>query len=241
MNIKLRLTIGLFLIGLFLMGLCGIGPGAWADEGSRQGEPTILFNGSDLADWAGRPDLWSVADGAIVGRTTADNPLRHNTFLVWQGGRPDDFELTLEFKIESGNSGIQYRSRVLDDEQWIVGGYQADVDYGNRYAGILYEEKGRGILADRGQQVTIDAAGEKSVSAFASSDSLAQHIQPGQWNEFRVVARGNHVQHFINGHKTIDVTDQQSDRAPTAGVIALQLHVGEPMVVRYRNIQLTQL
>jgi len=229
------------LILSFPLILIAIGASAPADDPDRSGTDTILYDGGDLADWLGRNDLWTVEEGAIVGRTTAEKPLKANTFLVWQGGQPDNFELNLEFKIESGNSGIQYRSRVLDDEKFVVGGYQADVDHNNTFAGILYEEKGRGILAKRGEQVTIGADGKKTVAAFATADELAQHIEPGQWNKFRVVADGTRVQHFINGHKMVDVTDQQSDKAPTKGVIALQLHVGKPMVVRYRNIKLRQL
>ena len=125
---------------------------------------TVLYGGGDLTGWAGREDLWSAENGEIVGRTSDENPIDGNTFLVWQGDLPGNFELTAQFKIEGGNSGIQYRSKVIDEEKFVVSGYQADIDFTNKFAGILYEEKGRGILAQRGETVTIDAEGENSES-----------------------------------------------------------------------------
>ena len=211
-----------------------------ADEPSKS-DVKVLFNGKDLSGWEGRDDLWSVEEGAIVGRTNADKPLKANTFLVWKDGQPGDFELALQFKIEGGNSGIQYRSKVLDEEKFIVGGYQADIDFTNKFAGILYEEKGRGILAGRGQKVTIGDDGKKSESQFAQSAELATGIHPGQWNDYRVVAQGNRLQHFINEALTAEVLDQQTDKSAAKGVIALQIHVGPPMVVRFKNITLREL
>src|SRR5690606_36888037 len=113
-----------------------------------------LFNGRDLEGWDGNPQFWRVEEGAIVGQTTRDNPTRGNTFLIWRRGEVGDFVLRLKYKIEGGNSGIQYRSR--EASQWVIGGYQADIDASQTYTGILYEERGRGILAQRGQQVVID-------------------------------------------------------------------------------------
>ena len=202
---------------------------------------TVLYDGGDLSGWKGRSDLWSAENGEIVGRTVQGKPIKGNTFLIWEGGQPDNYELTAEFKIEGGNSGIQYRSQVVDEEKFVVAGYQADIDFGNRFAGILYEEKGRGILAVRGQHVTIDSNGKKSVEKFGDADDLAKSIRPGQWNDFRVVADGNHLQHFINGTKTMELIDQQTEHAATTGVIALQLHAGPPMTVRFKNIKIRAL
>ncbi|MCC9601276.1 DUF1080 domain-containing protein [Stieleria sp. JC731] len=201
-------------------------------------ESVIIFNGKDLSGWSGREDLWSVEDGQIVGRTTSENPLTYNTFLIYDEQQPADFELTLQFKISNTNSGIQYRSKVLDREKFIVGGYQADIDFGNRYAGILYEEKGRGILAERGQSVTIGEDGKKAVKKYADGTELGNGIHPGQWNDYRIVAKGNHLQHFINGTMTAEVIDNQSEKAAKNGVIAFQLHVGDAMEMRFKNIVL---
>jgi hypothetical protein len=146
--------------------------------------------------------------------------------------------LTFQFKIENTNSGVQYRSKIIDKDKFVVGGYQADIDFSNRFAGILYEEKGRGILAERGQSVTIDEKGEKNRTKFADGVKLGNGIHPGKWNEYRVVAKGNHLQHFINETMTAEVIDNQSDKSASSGVIAFQLHKGDPMVVRFKNILL---
>src|SRR5881396_2242687 len=121
---------------------------------------TSIFNGKDLAGWDGNPKLWSVKDGAITGQTTAENPAKGNTFLIWTNGTVSDFELRCSFKIVPGdqkgfgNSGIQYRSKVLDPSNWVVGGYQADMEVGTKFTGILYEERmTRGIMAERGEKV----------------------------------------------------------------------------------------
>lgn len=226
----------------FSLALCLLTSATFAEQpAGADADVIVLYDGGDLTGWAGRSDLWSAENGEIVGRTTKENPIDGNTFLVWQGGQPDNFELTAQFKIEGGNSGIQYRSRVVDEQKFVVSGYQADIDFANNFAGILYEEKGRGILARRGQKVTIDAQGEKEASRFGDEAGLAAGIHPGQWNDFRVVANGNHLQHFINGTLTAEVIDNQSDKAATNGVIALQIHQGPPMTVRFKNIKIRKL
>lgn len=202
------------------------------------GEPVVLFDGKSLERWRGRSDLWSVQDGAIVGRTTAEDPIKTNTFLIWQGEASEDFELRVSYKIESGNSGIQYRSRVLDEANFVVGGYQADIEVSNKYTGINYEEKGRGILAQRGQRVRIAADGSKEVEAIGDPAEIAQVLRPDDWNDYRVVAQGNRLRHYINDRLTCEVIDEQSEHAVRGGVIALQLHVGPPMVVRFRDLSL---
>lgn len=208
------------------------------DKASQPTDSVSIFNGKDLSGWIGREDLWSVEDGQIVGRTVADKPLQQNTFLIYTGSEPGDFELTFQFKIENTNSGVQYRSKIIDKENFVVGGYQADIDFSNRYAGILYEEQGRGILAERGQSVTIDDKGEKTTKKYADGRKLGNGIHPGKWNEYRVVANGTHLQHFINETMTAEVFDNQSDKSASSGVIAFQLHRGDPMVVRFKNIVL---
>src|SRR5438876_1050517 len=152
-----------------LFALVCVFPARTADEGF-----VSLFNGNDLTGWKGNTDFWSVEDGAITGKTTPDRLLKgYNTFLIWTGGQPADFELRLKYKITGGNSGVQYRSKVLDEDKFIVGGYQADIDAGNKFTGINYEEKGRGILVQRGEKVTIDEDGKKSTEKFADRTELA--------------------------------------------------------------------
>jgi hypothetical protein len=211
---------------------------------------TQLFNGKDLTGWEGDPKFWSVQEGALTGKSTPENPVPHNTFLIWKDGQPTDFTLTLKFKMTPGddkkytNSGIQYRSKVIDPAKFIVGGYQADFEYGDKYSGILYEERGRGILAERGKQVVIKQGEDPGkpklevTGEAGNSDEIQAAIKKDDWNEYKIVAAGNNVKQYINGKLTIDVTDETAE-APKSGVIALQMHAGAPMQVQFKDIVLS--
>src|SRR5262249_11397164 len=158
----------------------------------------------DLTGWDGDTDVWSVQDGVITGKTTAEKPVKHNTFLIWKGGTVGDFELHAMFKITGGNSGIQYRSKDLGDH--IVSGYQADMVFSDpdKYTGILYEERARGILAQRGEKVEIGEDGKKKVvGSLGDSAEIAKAVKKGEWNEYVIVAKGNHITQTINGTQTI--------------------------------------
>ena len=206
-----------------------------------------LFNGKDLTGWEGNADLWSAQDGAITGVTKADPKLTHNTFLVWKGGEVADFELRLSYKIVNGNSGVQYRSKVVETGKFgpIVGGYQADFEAGKTYSGILYEERGRGILAQRGQKTVIKEVDGKTkvevVGSLGDTKEIQAKIKDEDWNDYVVIARGNHLQHFINGQQTVDVVDEQDAKAAKSGILALQIHVGPPMTVQFRNLRIKNL
>jgi hypothetical protein len=213
-----------------------------------------LFNGKDLSGWEGNTKLWSVDDGAITGKTSdsGETKIGHNTFLIWKGGTVGDFELTFKYRIEKGNSGVEYRSKELPAGDFgpIVSGYQADFEAGKTYSGILYEERGRGILAQRGQKTSIDAveknpADPKSqdfkvnvTGTVGDSNEIQAAIKNEQWNDYKIVAKGNHVQHFINGKQTIDVTDNDAAHAPKEGILALQIHAGPAMVVQFKDLVL---
>ena len=204
-----------------------------------------LFNGKDLEGWDGNPAFWSVQDGAITGKTTKENPTKGNTFLVYTNGEVSDFELTVSYKIVGGNSGIQYRSKLINPKNWVVGGYQADIDSGKTFSGILYDEAGRGILAKRGEKTVIkDVDGKHKVevvSSLGNSDEIQAKIKNEEWNDYRVVAKGNHFQHFINGVKTAEVTDEHESKAAKSGILALQLHAGPPMTVQFKDIRIKRL
>ncbi len=200
-----------------------------------------IFNGEDLSGWKGNTDLWSVEDGAITGRTTAEKPLKFNTFLIWEEGTVANFELQFDYKIAGGNSGVQYRSKVLKAEDFVVGGYQADIDATMKYAGINYEEKGRGILAQRGQRVTIAADGTKSVEDFGDAEELGKKINADDWNKYRLVANGNKLSHYINGELMSEVIDSEKDKSATEGVLAFQVHQGPPMVIQFKNVRIKTL
>ena len=227
-------------IGILILCCCTIAENSLRAE-APDGEFQPIFNGEDLSGWRGRSDLWSVEDGAITGRTQKDNPLKQNTFLIWEGGTPGDFELRSQFKINGGNSGIQYRSRVADEDEFVVGGYQADIDAAGQYAGINYEERGRGILALRGQRVRLEGGNTKEVESFGDAAEIGKVIKENDWNEYRIVAQGNKLQHFINGTLTSEVIDLDQDKRSSEGVIALQLHAGPPMQVQFKDLRIKKL
>lgn len=201
---------------------------------------TSLFNGKDLSGWKGNKEYWSVDDGAITGRTTAENLLKYNTFLIWEGGKPADFELKFKYKIVGGNSGVQYRSRVIDDEKFVVSGYQADIDSSPRYTGINYEEKARKILAERGERVTIGADGKKAAESIGDKVELMKHVKIEDWNDYTVIAKGNRLQHIINGVLMSEVIDSETEKATKSGIIAFQVHQGPPMTVQFKDVKLKE-
>jgi hypothetical protein len=212
-----------------------------AEEPAEAAGFKSLFNGHDLTNWDGDPACWSVQDGVITGRTTAEHPIKKNTFLIYKDAKPADFELHASFKISNHNSGIQYRSK--DEGDHVVSGYQADIvgDTPDKYTGILYEERGRGILAERGQQVTIDDAGHKTTTPLPNADDIMKAIKKNDWNDYVITAQGNHIVQKINGVTTVDVTDNQSDKAAKEGILALQIHAGPPMTVQFKDIKLKTL
>lgn len=210
-----------------------------------------LFNGKDLSGWEGNLTFWSVRDGCITGQTTEEKPTKGNTFLVWKGGETKNFELRTMVRVvpnnpkKSANSGIQYRSRIVDAANYVVGGYQGDMDADGKYFGMLYEEKGRGILAQPGQRVRINAGDPKPKievvgTATPAGDVLAA-VKLSDWNEYVIIAEGNHLRHFVNGKITADVTDLDAAKAAQSGMLALQLHAGPPMTVQFKNIRLKTL
>src|SRR4051812_26440222 len=205
-------------------------------------EAKELFNGKDLTGWEGDARVWSVEDGAIVGHTR-DVPLKNNTFLIWKDGKVDDFKLTLEFKLEGGNSGIQYRSKVVDPKEHIVGGYQAHMDGANQYTGILYEERGRGILAKRGERLTIDRDGMKETVQFGDAAELAKAIHKDDWNTYIVEANGTTLKHTINGKLMSETIDRDAEHRTTSGILALQVHANlpAPMTVVFARFALRNL
>ncbi len=202
-----------------------------------------IFNGKDLTDWDGDPKFWSVADEAITGVTTKENPTNGNTFIVWTGGETGDFELRFDYKIVGGNSGVQYRSFGLNkNDKYRIGGYQADFEAGKTYSGILYGEAFRGILANRGQKtelVNIDGKFQVKVTGkVGDSNEIQSKIRHQDWNSYRIVAEGFTFRHYINDVQTIECVDNDETKRRARGVLALQLHAGPPMKVQFRNIRI---
>lgn len=209
-----------------------------------------IFDGKTLNGWQGMDGIWKVEDGAITGETTEPNQIPYNTFLVWQDGEVDDFVLTFEYRIIGGNSGVQVRSRVLpgtSPQEFRIGGYQADIDSGPTYSGIVYEEGGRGIIANRGQKTRLTPGEDgktkiEVVERFAQAADLEKLIKKEDWNSYKIVATGNTITNYINGEKTAEVIDDEPGAARRSGLLALQVHRWDtPMKVQFRNIQLQRL
>ena len=201
-----------------------------------------IFDGKTLDGWDGNPKFWKVEDGAITGETTPDNPTKGNTFIIWRGGKPADFELKMEYRLRNGNSGIQTRSFEVPGQKWVIGGYQADIAEAVQFDGILYGEKFRGILAHRGDKTVIgDNHKPKVVGKVGDRDELLQAIKRGDWNTYHIVAKGNHMTHSVNGVTMVDVTDDDTEQRRKDGIIAFQLHAGPPMKVEFKNIKLKEI
>ena len=208
---------------------------------------TSIFDGSSLKDWDGDPAFWRAEGGAIVGQSTPANPVKQNTFVIWRGGEPKDFELKVEFRMSATNSGIQVRSVQLpagpDVGKWVMKGYQADIDFANQFTGQIYEERGRGFLAMRGQAVYVPDSGRPVVigNLQQSADELKAIIKVNDWNQVHIVARGNTIMQILNGAVTSIVVDDDTKNRQLSGLIGFQMHVGEPMKVEFRNIWLKKL
>lgn len=200
-----------------------------------------IFNGRDLTGWSADPTFWSVRDGAIVGECTKEKLPKHNTFCIWEDGELDDFELLARFRIVGGNSGIQFRGKAKAD--WIVGGYQADMDGGNDWTGANYEEGGRGLLAKCGQRTVIEKSGKVTVTGEVGTHAqILAAIHQNDWNEYRITAIGNQIKQRINGVLTCEFTDEQVDRRSMQGVLALQMHAGlPPFTVAFKDLRLKRL
>jgi len=194
-----------------------------------------LFNGKDLAKWSGDPRIWRVENAVIIGESNdSDKKLAANSFLIWQGGQPADFELEYQARITGNNSGVQYRSKVRDAATWSVGGYQMDLHPNPPYLGQLYEEQGRGIACERGQRVTLD----ENPTVTGKLDIPAVNL--AEWNSYRIVARGNVLQHFVNGKLAAEITDVNPTKRAAKGVIALQIHAGPAMKAEFKDLRLRE-
>lgn len=203
-----------------------------------------IFDGKTLTGWTGNPTYWRAENGALVGEITPATVIKSNTFIVWQGGRPKDFELKLDYRITpEGNSGINYRSvmvpdTVTPDNAFAMRGYQCDLDGRKRYPGNNYEEKGRLFLAVRGQMTRVVGGRPPIVLATIGDPNDLAAVVTDDWNSVHITARGNVFTHAINDRLMTVVVDDDAPNRPVDGLIGVQVHVGPPMKVEYRNIRL---
>ena len=177
-----------------------------------------LFNGKDLSGWEGDLKLWKVVDGTIVGDSSG---IEHNQFLVTKD-EFGNFELKLEFRLKDGigNSGVQFRTKRIPNSTE-VSGYQADI--GENYWGCLYDESRR-----------------NKILAAPKKEELDKVLKRDDWNKYRILCEGRHIQLWINDFKTVDYTEAD-EAIEQKGLIALQIHGGPPGEAHYRNIRIRRI
>ena len=215
-----------------------------------------IFDGT-MKNWDGDPSIWKAEGNVLVGTTTEANPLKENTFVIWRGGEPADFELKVEYRMSATNSGIQFRSTHLPQGsapnpaqpdakiagKWVLKGYQADIDFANQFTGMIYEERGRGFLMQRGQAINIGADGVSRLigNLEMNPDELKSLIKVNDWNTVHLLARGNMITNIVNGHITAFVVDDDPKGRAMKGLLGFQIHVGPPMKIEFRNVYLKSL
>ncbi|MEM9283581.1 MAG: DUF1080 domain-containing protein [Verrucomicrobiota bacterium] len=231
-------------IGTMVLAGCGGAPeeqGAAEEQAASEVSSTeTLFNGKDLTGWTGDPANWSVVDGVIVGQTTEESPLPYNQFLIWEG-EVEDFVLSVDLRLTSdgNNSGIQYRSQLRPDlGEYVVSGYQCDMHPFVWANGMVYHEKGRGIICKRGMKAVVTPEGKAKV---VEELPLEPEFDPTQWTTYKITATGNRLVHEVNGTKTAELVDHDEEGRSLKGLIAFQIHKGAPMKIEIRNVTLRRL
>ncbi len=220
-----------------------------------------IFNGENLEGWDGDKIYWSVEDGILIGEVTPETILKRNSFVIYEKEQPENFELKLEYRIStSGNSGVNYRSEKIKNKPFALRGYQSDIDGKNKYTGQNYEEKKRTTLAYIGEKVVINNMPDtipnnnirknvkkncwqtrEVVASLGDKKELTAHIKGNNWNKVHLIIKDNHLQHYINGVLMSEVTDLDTVNSTKKGFIGVQVHVGPPMKIEYKNIRLRQL
>ena len=202
-----------------------------------------IFDGKSMKGWDADTTFWRVENGSFIGEVTPAKPIKTNTFLIWRKSLPANFEFKAQYRISpGGNSGVNYRSEELKDIRYALKGYQADIDGANTYTGQNYEERGRGFLAMRGQKALLKQNQKPSITgSVGDSDSLKALIKKDDWNEIHIMAKGNRMQHFVNGVLMSETIDEDASSRKWKGLIGLQVHVMESMKVEYRNIFLKEI
>jgi len=239
------------MIRPFVIAFVALAPlSAFAESPEVALNGATLFNGKDLTGWSGDSRLWSVKDGVIHGETTAENKANGNTFLIWDG-KLKDFELSIKFRCNAtNNSGIQYRSKHIVEgkprNEWVVRGYQHEIRNQNilpNVSGFIYDEGGRrGRICHIGEKATWEKDGKKvSDEKLIDAEAFKKLMKLDDWNSVKIIAKGNHIQHYLNGKLVLDFTDNHPEWALSEGVLALQLHAGNPMWAEFKDISLKEI
>ncbi len=203
-----------------------------------------IFDGT-LKNWEGDLVYWRAEKGMLVGEVKPDTLLKRNSFIIWRGGELADFELKLEYRVsDQGNSGINYRSIQVPDPEtkWAMQGYQADIDGQDQWSGQNYEERGRTFLAYRGESVILKPGQKPEIAkALGTREQLQKLVKKNDWNEVHLVIKGNLLQHFTNGTLMSEVRDEDPEKRKASGLLGVQVHVGPPMKIEFRNIRVKKL
>ena len=201
-----------------------------------------IFDGT-LKNWDGDPVYWRAEDNTLVGEVRPETLLKRNSFIIWRGGELGDFELKLEYRVSAaGNSGINYRSVEVPDVKWALKGYQDDIDGKDQWSGQNYEERGRTFLAYRGQSVVLKpGAKPEVVKQLGDRTELQKNVLKEDWNQVHIIAKGELIQHFTNGVLMSEVRDEDTEKRKMTGLLGVQVHVGPPMKIEYRNIRVKRL
>ena len=201
-----------------------------------------IFDGT-LKDWVGDPVYWKAENGTLVGEVRADTLLKQNSFIIWRGGELADFELKLAYRVSAeGNSGINYRSAEVPGVSHALQGYQDDIDGKDQWSGQNYEERGRTFLAYRGQSVVLPTGGKPEVvRTLGDRAELQTKVLKNAWNEVHIIARSNLLQHFTNGVLMSEVRDDDAEKRRLTGLLGVQVHVGPPMKIEFKNIRVKRM
>ena len=209
-----------------------------------------IFNGKDLSGWDGDPTVWSVKDGVIRGETTAEKPVKSNTFLIWKDGTTQNFELRLSYRCTAANnSGIQYRSKHFtganEKHQWVVRGYQHELRNEKKFpnvSGFIFDEGGkRKRICLAGEKAIWEKDGKQVLGTLIEEAEFEKLFKLDDWNDVVIIAEGNHIKHYLNTRLILDFTDTHPELALLEGVLALQIHAGNPMWVEFKNIRIREL
>lgn len=174
-----------------------------------------IFNGKDLSGWKiYGTEKWYVEDGTLV---CESGPDKEYGYLATEKFYKN-FDLTLEFKQESdGNSGVFFRSTITGTK---IKGWQCEVAPKGHDTGGIYESYGRGWLVQ-------------------IPDEKENILKEGEWNKLRLRVVGDKVETWLNGEKMVELTDEKIGEAN--GSIALQIHSGGGIKVRWKNIKVKEL
>ncbi|MCH2206555.1 MAG: DUF1080 domain-containing protein [Lentisphaerales bacterium] len=206
-------------------------------------EEKVLFDGSNLDNFDYMEgDFWTLpGDGTVKGETPPEPKLKRNTFLISKDKNIADFEATLSYKLTTeNNSGVIYRAEQIDDPALFrVKGYQAEGENDLLKGGFMYDEARRAWVASPGEFVIVKSKKDKKIVGQVNNHEKLianKFLNDKEWNDYRIVARGNHFMHYINGELAIELIDIDPTDSSRTGTFCLQIHGGKPMTVFFKDV-----